>query len=56
MSWKSELNVFKKIWFVREVSNKLPNELFGKSMYKTRLMNLVDNDYWQYYNKLILLL
>ena len=35
MSWNSELNVFKKIWFVREISNKLPNGLFGINVYKT---------------------
>ena len=35
MSWNSELNVFKKIWFIGEISNKLPNGLFGTSVYKT---------------------
>ena len=35
MSWNSELNVFKKIWFVGEISNKLPNGLFGTNVYKT---------------------
>ena len=29
MSGNSELNVFKKIWFVGEISNKLSNGLFG---------------------------
>ena len=31
----SELNVFKKIWFVEEISNKLPSGLFGTNVYKT---------------------
>ena len=31
----SELNVFKKIEFVAEISNKLPNALFGTNVYKT---------------------
>ena len=34
MFWNSELNVFKKIWLVGEISNKLPNGLFGTKMYK----------------------
>ena len=46
----SELNVFKKIWFVGEISNKLPKGLFG-----TKVYNTLDNHYWQYYNELILL-
>ena len=46
----SELNVFKNIWFVGEISNKLTNGLFG-----TIPLNLVDNHYLQYYNELILL-
>ena len=29
MSWNSELNVFKKMQFAGEISNKLPNGLFG---------------------------
>ena len=32
----SELNVFKKIWFFGEISNKLPNGLFGTNICKTR--------------------
>ena len=28
ISWNSELNVFKKTWFVGEIANKLPNVLF----------------------------
>ena len=35
MSENSELNVFKNIWFVGEISNKLPNGLFGTNVYKT---------------------
>ena len=30
-----ELNDFKKIKFVDEISNKVPNDLFGKNVYKT---------------------
>ena len=58
MVWNSKLNVFKKIWFVGEISNKLPNGLYRTNVYKThiRLLTLVDNHYWQYYNELILLL
>ena len=33
--YHSELNVFKNIWFVGEISNKLPNGLFGANVYKT---------------------
>ena len=54
MSWISELNVFKKIWFAEEISNRLPNGLFGTNVYKA--LKLVDNHYWQYYNELVLLL
>ena len=35
MSWNSELNVFEKIWFVGELSNKVPNDLFGTNVHKT---------------------
>ena len=35
MSWNSELNYFKKVWLVGEISNKLPNGLFGTKVYKT---------------------
>ena len=35
IAWNSELNVFKKIWFFGEISNKLPNGLFGTNVYKT---------------------
>ena len=58
MVWNSKLNVFKKIWFVGEISNKLPNGLCRTNVYKThiRLLTLLDNHYWQYYNELILLL
>ena len=35
MAWNSELNVFKGIKFVGEISNKLPNGLFGTNVYKT---------------------
>ena len=29
------LNVFKKTWVFGEISNKLPNDLFGTNVYKT---------------------
>ena len=35
ISWNSELNVFRKIWFFGEISDKLPNGLFGTNVYKT---------------------
>ena len=35
MCWNSELNFLKKTWFVGEISNKLPNDLFEKNVYKT---------------------
>ena len=35
ISSHSELNVFKKIWFIGEISNKLPNGLFGTKVYNT---------------------
>ena len=35
MAWNSELNVFKKVWFFGEISNKLPNGLLGTNLYKT---------------------
>ena len=35
MAWNSELNVFKVIKFVGEISNKLPSGLFGTNGYKT---------------------
>ena len=34
MFWNSKLNVFKNIWFVGEISNKLPKGLFGTNVYK----------------------
>ena len=34
MAWNSELSVFKKIWFFGEISNELPNVLFGTNVYK----------------------
>ena len=34
-TWNSELNVFIKIWFVGEISNKLRNGLSGTNVYKT---------------------
>ena len=43
MSWNSGLNVFKKIWFIRKISNKLPNG-YLEQIY-TRLSNFVDNHY-----------
>ena len=55
MAWNSELNVFKRVTLVGQISNKLPNGLFGTNVY-IRLLNLVDNHYWQYYNELIVLL
>ena len=35
MAWNSDLNVFKMIWFVGEISNKLPNGLFATNVCKT---------------------
>ena len=35
MAWNSDLNVFKMIWFVGEISNKLPNGLFVTDVCKT---------------------
>ena len=35
MAWNYELNVFKGIKFVGEISNKLPNGLLGTNVYKT---------------------
>ena len=35
MSWNFDLNVFKKLWFFGEISNKLPNGLCGTSVCKT---------------------
>ena len=32
IAWNSELNVCKKIWFFREISNRLPNGLFGTTV------------------------
>ena len=54
ISWNSELNVFKKILFFGEISNKLPNDLLGTKVNET-LEYIVDNTCWQYYNELILL-
>ena len=34
MTWNSDLNVFKNIWFSGETSNKLLNGIFGTSVYK----------------------
>ena len=34
MAWNSELNVFRKIKFVGEISDKLPNILFETNVYK----------------------
>ena len=55
MSWNSELNVFKKIKFVGEISGNWPNGLFGTRMYR-KLLNFVDNHNWQCYSELILLM
>ena len=35
VAWNSALNVFKGIKFVGEISDKLPNGLFGTNVYKT---------------------
>ena len=35
MTWNFELNLFKGIKFIGEISNKLPNGLFGTNVYKT---------------------
>ena len=53
IAWNPELNVFKKIWFFGEISNKLPNGLLGTNVYKS--LESVENHYWQYYSELILL-
>ena len=53
MSWNSELNVFKNIWSVEEISNKVPNGYLGQTW--TRPLNFVNNHYLQYYKELILL-
>ena len=37
MSWNSVLNVFKKIWFFGEISNKYANGLFGTNVNKTKI-------------------
>ena len=34
MAWNSELKNFKGKKFVGEISNKLPNSLFGRNVYK----------------------
>ena len=49
----SESKVFKNIKLLGEISNNWSKDLLGK-MY-TRLLNFVDNYYWQCYNGLILL-
>ena len=41
MSWNSELNVFRNIWFVREISNKLPNGLFGTNVYNSWILLII---------------
>ena len=35
VSLYSELNAFQKIWFVGEISNRLPNDLLGTKIYNT---------------------
>ena len=35
ISWNSELNVLKKIWFSGEIYKKLPNGLLGTNVYET---------------------
>ena len=35
MVWNSELNVFKGLKFVSEISNKSQNGLFGTNVYKS---------------------
>ena len=35
MSCSSDLNVFKKILFFGEISNKVPNGVLGTNIYKT---------------------
>ena len=41
MSWNSELNVFKNIRFVEEVSNKLPNGLSGANVYDSGILLII---------------
>ena len=52
--WNPELNVFKGLKFVGTISNKLQNGLLEQIYIK--LLNLVDNHYWQCYNQLTLVL
>ena len=42
------------MWFVGEISNKLPNVPNKEQTYRG-LLTLADNHYWQCYNELILL-
>ena len=35
ISWNSELNAFKRIKFIGEISNHWPNGLLGTNVYKT---------------------
>ena len=45
-------DVFKNVKFLSEISNNWPKDLLRTKLY-TRLVNFVDNYYWQYCNKLI---
>ena len=53
-SLKFWIKCFEKDMTYGEISNKLPNDLFGTNLYKT--LESFDNHYWKYYNELILLL
>ena len=54
MAWSSELNVFKKYDLLEKFL--INYETVYLEQWCTRLLNLVDNHYWQYCNELILLL
>ena len=48
----SELQFFKFIRYLHEISNNWPNDLLGTNKYK---LDLADNRCWQYDNGLILI-
>ena len=41
MAWNSELNVFKGIQFVGEISNKLPNDLLLAILFSVLTINFI---------------
>ena len=52
-TWNSELNVSKKYDLLEKLL--INCQMVYLEQKCTRLLNLVDNHYWQYYNELILL-